>query len=136
MLSRRRRLAQRDLSEFFDGLATDNQLLYTCHSPFLVDADRLDRARKVYVGTDGTSKVTADLRAADGDVAQRGAAYGPRGGRAERGRKPAARLRSGCRRGSIRPALLDRHQDAAYRGGPAEAWTRTGVSSCGRDEGC
>jgi predicted ATP-dependent endonuclease of OLD family len=68
-------LAQRDLSEFFDGLAKDNQLLYTCHSPFLVDADRLDRARKVYVGADGTSKVTADLRAADGDVAQRGAAY-------------------------------------------------------------
>ena len=36
-------LAQRDLSEFFDSLAGDNQLLYTCHSPFLVDADRLER---------------------------------------------------------------------------------------------
>src|SRR5207244_3532299 len=46
-----------------------------CHSPFLVDADRLDRARKVYVDAGGTSKVTADLRAADGDIAQRGAAY-------------------------------------------------------------
>jgi hypothetical protein len=50
-----------------------NQLLYTCHSPFLVDADRLDRARKVYVHTDGTSKVTSDLR--EGDAGQRGAAY-------------------------------------------------------------
>jgi hypothetical protein len=66
-------LAQRDLSAFFDSLAKDNQLLYTCHSPFLVDADRLDRARKVYVDVDGTSKVTADLRAGDGT--QRGASY-------------------------------------------------------------
>lgn len=68
-------LAQRDLSEFFDGLAKDNQLLYTCHSPFLVDADRLDRARKVYVAEDGSSKVTEDLRAPAEDKAQLGAAY-------------------------------------------------------------
>jgi putative AbiEii toxin of type IV toxin-antitoxin system len=68
-------LAQRDLSEFFDGLAKDNQLIYTCHSPFLVDADRLDRARKVYVDLDGTTRVTSDLRAPDGDPRQRGAAY-------------------------------------------------------------
>lgn len=68
-------LAQRDLSEFFTGLSKDNQLIYTCHSPFLVDPDRLDRARKVYVGSDGTSKVTSDLRESDGDSTQRGAAY-------------------------------------------------------------
>ena len=68
-------LAQRDLSGFFDGLAVDNQLIYTCHSPFLVDADRLDRDSKVYVHPDGTSKVTADLRASEGDIGQRGAAY-------------------------------------------------------------
>ena len=66
-------LAQRDLAEFFEGLAKDNQLLYTCHSPFLVDADRLDRARKVYVDGTGTSRVTSDLR--EGDAGQRGAAY-------------------------------------------------------------
>ena len=66
-------LAQRDLAEFFEGLAKDNQLLYTCHSPFLVDADRLDRARKVYVDATGTSRVTSDLR--EGDAGQRGAAY-------------------------------------------------------------
>lgn len=40
-----------------------------------MDADRLDRARKVYVGENGTSKVTADLRADDGDITQRGAGY-------------------------------------------------------------
>jgi predicted ATPase len=66
-------LAQRDLSEFFDGLAKDNQLLYTCHSPFLVDPDRLDRARKVYVDETGSSRVTSDLR--EGEAAQRGASY-------------------------------------------------------------
>ena len=68
-------LAQRDLSVFFQGLAQDNQLLYTCHSPFLIDADRLDRARKVYVDNDGTSKVTSDLGATGNDGTQRGAAY-------------------------------------------------------------
>jgi predicted ATP-dependent endonuclease of OLD family len=68
-------LAQRDLSAFFDGLAQTNQLIYTSHSPFLVDADRLDRARKVYVDENGTSKVTSDLRANQGDISQRGAGY-------------------------------------------------------------
>jgi energy-coupling factor transporter ATP-binding protein EcfA2 len=68
-------LAQRDLSDFFDGLAERNQLLYTTHSPFLVDADRLDRARKVYVAPDGTSKATSDLGADGGDPTRRGAGY-------------------------------------------------------------
>ncbi len=68
-------LAQRDLSAFFDNLAKTNQLVYTSHSPFLIDADRLDRARKVYVDENGTSKVSADLRADDGDITQRGAGY-------------------------------------------------------------
>jgi hypothetical protein len=68
-------LAQQDLSAFFDGLASDNQLLYTSHSPFLIDADRLDRARKVYVGDDGASRVTADLSRTEGNRERRGAAY-------------------------------------------------------------
>jgi hypothetical protein len=68
-------LAQRDLSDFFDGLAEHNQLLYTTHSPFLVDADRLDRARKVFVASDGTSKATSDLGADGGDLTKRGAGY-------------------------------------------------------------
>jgi hypothetical protein len=67
--------AQKDLSGFFDGLAETNQLLYTTHSPFLVDADRLDRVRKVYVAQDGSTKVSADLRADDGDPAHRGAGF-------------------------------------------------------------
>jgi predicted ATP-dependent endonuclease of OLD family len=68
-------LAQQDLSAFFDGLSVTNQLLYTSHSPFLMDSDRLDRARKVYVADDGTSKVTPDLSGTDGDSERRGAGY-------------------------------------------------------------
>lgn len=68
-------LAQRDLSAFFDSLASTNQILYTSHSPFLVDADRLERARKVYVASDGTTKATANLRHGEGKDDQAGAAY-------------------------------------------------------------
>lgn len=68
-------IAQRDLSAFFNGLSESNQLLYTTHSPFLVDADHLDRARKVYVAEDGTSKATADLNAPANDKSSRAAGY-------------------------------------------------------------
>ena len=68
-------LAQRDLSAFFESLADTNQILYTSHSPFLVDADRLERARKVYVADDGTTKATANLRHSEGKDEQAGAAY-------------------------------------------------------------
>ena len=68
-------LAQRDLSAFFDSLSKTNQILYTSHSPFLVDADRLERARKVYVSSDGTTKATPNLRHSEGRDEQAGAAY-------------------------------------------------------------
>ena len=68
-------LAQRDLSAFFDGLSDTNGIIYTAHSPFLVDADRMDRARKVYVAADGTTKATSNLRQAEADGEQPGAAY-------------------------------------------------------------
>lgn len=69
-------MAQQDLSLFFDNLSQTNQLLYTTHSPFLVDADRLDRARKVYVADDGTSKATSDLQApSTSNKTQKAAAY-------------------------------------------------------------
>ena len=67
--------AQRDLSAFFESLSERNQLMYTSHSPFLVDADRLERARKVYVAADGTTKATGDLRHSEGKDEQAGAAY-------------------------------------------------------------
>ena len=68
-------LAQHDLSAFFDGLARGNQLIYTTHSPFLVDADRLERARKVYVADDGGTVATADLRQDEGRRSRGGASY-------------------------------------------------------------
>ena len=67
--------AQEDLSAFFDGLAETNQLMYTSHSPFLIDSDRLDRARKVFVGDDGETMVTADLSSKEGDSERRSAGY-------------------------------------------------------------
>lgn len=60
-------LAQRVLSKFFDGLAETNQIIYTAHSPFMVDADMLDRARKVYVDANGSTKCSSDLRAGNED---------------------------------------------------------------------
>ena len=68
-------LAQRDLSAFFESLSQTNQIIYTSHSPFLVDADRLERARKVYVAADGTTKATPNLRHSEGRDEQAGAAY-------------------------------------------------------------
>ena len=68
-------LAQRDLSSFFDNLSKTNGIIYTAHSPFLVDADRIDRARKVYVAADGTTKATSNLRHTETDGEQPGAAY-------------------------------------------------------------
>ncbi len=68
-------LAQRDLSAFFESLSETNPIIYTAHSPFLVDADRLERARKVYIADDGTTKATPDLRYSNDSAAQAGAAY-------------------------------------------------------------
>jgi energy-coupling factor transporter ATP-binding protein EcfA2 len=56
-------LAQKDLAHFFESLADKNQLMYTTHSPFLVDADHLDRVRAVYVDGAGLTAVSTDLRA-------------------------------------------------------------------------
>jgi energy-coupling factor transporter ATP-binding protein EcfA2 len=56
-------LAQQDLALFFESLSGSNQLLYTTHSPFLVDADHLDRVRAVFVDTVGNTAVSTNLRA-------------------------------------------------------------------------
>lgn len=68
-------LAQRDLSKFFDNLASTNQLVYTSHSPFLLDHDQLDRVKAVYVKPDGTTGVSEDLRASGTPAAQVQSAY-------------------------------------------------------------
>ncbi|TCO42930.1 AAA family ATPase [Dokdonella fugitiva] len=68
-------LAQHDLSAFFNGLADTNQLIYTTHSPFLVDADSLDRVRKVFVAPDGSTKASSDLRRGHENPRKNGATY-------------------------------------------------------------
>lgn len=58
-------LAQKDLFMFFENLAHNNQMLYTTHSPFMVDSNHLERVRSVYINSDGKTVVSPDLRAAE-----------------------------------------------------------------------
>jgi predicted ATP-dependent endonuclease of OLD family len=56
-------LAQYDLANFFRKLSEDNQLLYTSHSPFLVDMENLANVKAVYVDkSSGRTKVSSNLR--------------------------------------------------------------------------
>lgn len=56
-------MAQKDLFAFFEGLSHDNQILYTTHSPFLMNPDKLDQVKAVFVDSEGYSCVSSDLRA-------------------------------------------------------------------------
>lgn len=58
-------VAQRDLARFFESLSSTNQLVYTTHSPFLVDPDHLDRVRAVFVDEKGYTVASPDLRVAN-----------------------------------------------------------------------
>jgi len=59
--------AQAKIIQFFEKLSTENQTLYTTHSPFMVDGEHLERARAVYEHTDGTTKVSEDVWPRDED---------------------------------------------------------------------
>jgi len=50
--------AQQELIAFFETLSGPNQLLYTTHSPFLIDGQHLHRVRCVVEGDDGISRVS------------------------------------------------------------------------------
>ncbi len=39
--------AQKDIKSFFEGLAEKDQIVYSTHSPYLIDADKLNRLRLV-----------------------------------------------------------------------------------------
>lgn len=58
-------LAQKDLFLFFENLAQNNQMLYTTHSPFMIDSNHLERVRSVYIDEAGKTVVSPDLRAAE-----------------------------------------------------------------------
>ena len=68
-------VAQEDLSRFFDNLSQSNQLIYTTHSPFMVDSDRLDRVKAVYVGDKGKTQVSPDLRSPEKEEGRRQSIY-------------------------------------------------------------
>ncbi len=55
-------MAQYDLIKFFESLSQTNQLLYSTHSPFMVNADRIGDVVAVYVAENGETKVSHDLR--------------------------------------------------------------------------
>lgn len=57
-------LAQRDLAKFFENLAEENQILHSTHSPFLIESDKLDRVRAVFINDAGQTEATTDLRSA------------------------------------------------------------------------
>ena len=62
--------AQQKTVEFLRRLSADNQLLYTTHSPFMVDADRLEDVRIVTEDKDdfGTTKISGDVWPKDPDA--------------------------------------------------------------------
>jgi predicted ATP-dependent endonuclease of OLD family len=62
-------IAQYDLAKFFKKLSEDNQLIYTSHSPFLVDMDNLANVKAVYIDNEtGRTKVSSNLRYNDLDA--------------------------------------------------------------------
>mgnify|MGYP001087859824 CR=1 FL=1 len=60
--------AQAKVVKFLERLASENQTLYTTHSPFMVDGDHLERVRVVYEDEDGTTRVSEDVWPRDKDA--------------------------------------------------------------------
>lgn len=58
-------LAQKDLFLFFENLALNNQIIYTTHSPFMIDSNHLEQVRSVYIDIAGKTVVSPDLRASE-----------------------------------------------------------------------
>lgn len=61
-------LAQRDFLRMLDERLADYQVLYTTHQPFLVDPDRLDRARPVVDDGDSGTKISNNPYKVDRDT--------------------------------------------------------------------
>lgn len=99
-------IAQKDLSAFFENLACTNQLIYTTHSPFLVDADHLDRVKVVYVDDNGTTAVSGNLRASEKHPSQTKSIYPVH---AALGLTVSASYLEGCQ-----PVIVEGASDQAY----------------------
>jgi predicted ATP-dependent endonuclease of OLD family len=59
--------AQEDLLYFIEDLAKDYQIIYTTHSPFMVDSGKLHRVRTV-VETDNGTKISDSIQEKDPDT--------------------------------------------------------------------
>jgi predicted ATP-dependent endonuclease of OLD family len=57
--------AQQELIAFFERLSHDNQLIYTTHSPFLIDGEHLHRVRPVTEDDTGHSRITVEAWPSD-----------------------------------------------------------------------
>lgn len=68
-------LAQKDLVNFFENLASKNQIIHTTHSPFLVDTSNVDRVKVVYINEDGCTVASNDLRAAESSANKNTSVY-------------------------------------------------------------
>jgi predicted ATPase len=55
-------MAQKDLANFFNSLSDKNQLLYTTHSPFLVDPMNITRTKVVYANEHGVTNISDNLK--------------------------------------------------------------------------
>lgn len=60
--------AQQELIAFFETLSEDNQLIYTTHSPFLIDGEHLHRIRPVTEDKTGHSRVSVGSWPSDRDT--------------------------------------------------------------------
>ena len=54
-------LAQRDLISYFEFLSKKHQIIFTTQSPFMINADRLDQVRKIYVDNQGGTIASSNL---------------------------------------------------------------------------
>ena len=59
--------AQQELISFFDELAERNMLIYTTHSPFLLDGDHIERIRPVTEEESGHSRIAIDKWPSDSE---------------------------------------------------------------------
>lgn len=57
--------AQKDLCKFFNELSSNNQIIHTTHSPFIVDTNNIDRCKVVYVDKEGYTVASSNLRESD-----------------------------------------------------------------------
>ncbi len=61
-------LAQGDFLRYVNELSKNHQVLYTTHSPFMVNSDRLDQVRTVEDKQQGGTKVSSNVLSSDQDT--------------------------------------------------------------------